>query len=316
MSRTLTTVTTVVQLVVMLSILRDSRHQAADWRDVAVSALANFRFDGKRAVLIGGATGMGAAAASLLVELGADVLVLDHVDVDVPGVSTGRIDLRDPASIDSAIAACGTDIDALLCCAGVNQGVPGLSRINFIGHRHFIDGVIAAGALSRGSAIGMISSTAGMGWEGELPELLDYLATPGYDEAVAWIEAHPDADNYRWAKQAVNAFVASRAHGLLQRGIRINAILPGPTDTPFGGDDPRALAFGQDYREDVGISAAIAEDQAYPLVFLCSDAARYISGAHLVVDAGYMSSGFTRSYEPAARWSGFLMGKIATLTTS
>lgn len=43
----------------------------------------------------------------------------------------------------------------------------------------------------------MISSAAGLGWEGELTELGSYLDTPDFDSAAAWINAYPGTDTYR-----------------------------------------------------------------------------------------------------------------------
>ena len=59
-----------------------------------------------------------------------------------------------------------------------------------------------------------------------------------------------------------------------------------------------------------GIEASTPLEQAYPLVFLCSDAAAAISGITLISDAGYISSGITGSYEPASAAAGFLLGKL------
>ena len=57
--------------------------------------------------------------------------------------------------------------------------------------------------------------------------------------------------------------------------------------------------FGSDYRADAGVEASQPDEQAGPLAFLCSDAARYITGEVLIVDVGYTSSGITGSYETA-----------------
>ncbi len=46
-----------------------------------------FRYDGKRALVVGGATGMGAAAAELLKDAGAEVIVMDYAEVSLPGWS-------------------------------------------------------------------------------------------------------------------------------------------------------------------------------------------------------------------------------------
>jgi hypothetical protein len=59
------------------------------------------------------------------------------------------------------------------------------------------------------------------------------------------------------------------------------------------------LGFGADYRTKVGIDASTPLEQAYPLAFLCSDAAKAVTGITMVTDAGYFSSGITGSF-PAA----------------
>src|SRR5581483_293812 len=98
-----------------------------------------FRYDGKRAVVVGGATGMGAATAELVKDLGAEVVVMDRADITMDGVKKIKLDLSDKASIDAAVDECGGPIHALFSCAGVADGTPGIAKINFIGHRHFID---------------------------------------------------------------------------------------------------------------------------------------------------------------------------------
>jgi NAD(P)-dependent dehydrogenase (short-subunit alcohol dehydrogenase family) len=270
-----------------------------------------FRYDGKRAVVVGGATGMGAATAELVQDLGAEVVVMDYAPVTLEGVKAIKVNLTDKASIDAAVDECGGPIHALFSCAGVADGTPGIEKINFIGHRHFIDRAIEKGYLGRGSAIGMISSTAGLGWRTNMDLVKEYLATPDFDAAAAWIEAHPERADYMFSKQAINVYVASQAFRLLQQGIRINAILPGPTDTPLARANADTwLGFATDYRDDTGIEASRPDEQAGPLAFLCSDAARYVNGEVMIVDAGYTSSGMTGSYESAVAAVGFMEGTV------
>lgn len=271
----------------------------------------SFRFDGKRAVVVGGATGMGAAAAVLIRDLGADVVVLDHAPIDIDGVTAVALDLRDREDIERAVDEVGGPIHALMSCAGVADGTPGIEKINFIGHRHFIERALAADLMPRGSAIGMISSAAGLAWETHLDELRDYLDTDGFDAAVAWIETHEFKASYTWSKEAICAYVAREAMPMLTRGIRINAILPGPTDTPLArANADMWLTFGADYREAVGIEASTPEEQAGALVFLCSDAARALNGETVITDAGYMSSGVTGSFPAATPVADFLYGRL------
>ena len=155
----------------------------------------------------------------------------------------------------------------------------------------------------------MISSTAGLAWEANLEKVLDYLATPDFDAAVRWVEDHPGTADYMWSKQAICGYVASRAAAMQRRGIRLNAIMPGPTDTPLArSQEDLWLGFGADYREDVGVGASTPDEQAGPLAFLCSDAAVYVNGITLVVDAGYVSSGITGSFPAATPAVDFLRG--------
>ena len=266
-----------------------------------------FRYDGKRVLVVGGASGMGRAAAELLLDAGAEVVVMDFADITLAGVKAIHVNLADKASIDTAVDTCGGRIDALFSCAGVADGTPGIEKINFIGHRHMIDRLLAHDMLPRGSAIGFISSAAGLGWEANLAELKELLDTPDFESAVEWVAAHGKAD-YLSMKQAICAYVAREAFPMLKRGIRINAICPGPTDTPLAQANADLwLGFGADYRGETGVEASTPLEQAYPLVFLCSDAAKAINGITMISDAGYISSGITGSYPPATDVANFLL---------
>jgi NAD(P)-dependent dehydrogenase (short-subunit alcohol dehydrogenase family) len=266
-----------------------------------------FRYDGKRVLVVGGATGMGAAAAALAQDAGAEVVVMDFAEVTLPGAKAIHVNLAEQASIDTAVDECGGPVDVLMSCAGVADGTPGIDKINFIGHRHLIDRLLAAGMMPRGSAIGFISSAAGLGWEPNLPQIQELLATPDFDSAARWVEENGKAD-YMSTKQAICAYVASQAFPLLKQGIRINAICPGPTETPLAlANKDMWLGFGSDYRGEVGIEASTPLEQAYPLVFLCSDAAAVVTGITMITDAGYMSSGITGSFPGATAIANMLL---------
>ena len=269
-----------------------------------------FRYDGRRALVVGGATGMGAAVAELVKDAGAEVVVMDRAEITLPGVKAIQLDLSDKASIDAAVDECGGPVHALFSCAGVADGTPGIERINFLGHRYMIDRMLADDLLPRGSAIGLIASAAGFGWRENLDVLKQYLAIEDFDEASAWAVENNKAD-YLWSKLAINAYVASQAFELLKRGVRINAILPGPTDTPLAqANKEQWLGFGADYRDEVGIEASTPLEQAYPLVFLCSAAASGVTGVTVVTDAAYFSAGITGSFPPATGAVEFLSSEF------
>ncbi len=269
-----------------------------------------FRYDNKRVLVVGGATGMGAATAALVQDAGAEVVVMDFAEITLPGAKAIHVNLADKASIEAAVDECGGPVHALFSCAGVATGTPGIEKINFIGHRHMINRMVDGGMLPPGSSIGFISSAAGLGWEANLPTLIEYLDITDFDAASAWAIEHNMADYYH-AKQAVCAYVAREAMSFLKRGIRINAICPGPTDTPLArANEEMWLGFGSDYRAELGIEASTPQEQAYPLVFLCSDAAAAIAGITLITDGGYMMSGITESFPPATDTAKFLMGRL------
>ena len=275
-----------------------------------MSSFDAFGYKGKRVLVVGGATGMGAATAQLARDAGAEVVVMDIAESSLAGAKAIHVNMADRDSIDVAVDECGGPVHALFSCAGVADGTPGIERINFIGHRHLIERLLAGDMMPPGSAIGFISSAAGLGWEANMPLIKDYLATADFDSATKWIEEHGKAD-YMFSKQAICAYVASQAFPMLKRGIRINAICPGPTDTPLAQANKELwLGFGTDYRGELGIEASTPMEQAYPLVFLCSDAAVAVNGEILITDAGYMSSGVTEAFPAATPVANFLMGKM------
>lgn len=246
-----------------------------------------FGFDGKRALVVGGATGMGRAAAELLRDLGAEVFVFDNQPVDLDGVTALDVDIRERDRIDEGLATVGGPIHAILGCAGVADGSPGIEKVLFLGHRHIITTAMAQGMVPPGSAVGVISSSAGKNWRANREALQPYLDTPDFETGTAWIAEHDGTATYTWGKEAMLSWVAQSAYPFLKRGVRINALMPGPTDTPLARANADTwLGFGTTYRADVGIDAATPLDQAGPLVFLCSDAAHYITGIELMVDAG------------------------------
>jgi NAD(P)-dependent dehydrogenase (short-subunit alcohol dehydrogenase family) len=281
-------------------------------KEAPMSRFDAFRYDGKRALVVGGATGMGAAVAELVQDAGAEVVVMDYADVTLAGAKAIHLDLGDAASIDAAVDECGGPVHALFSCAGVADGTPNIEKINFIGHRRLIDRMLAGGMLARGAAIGFISSAAGLGWEPNLPLLQEYLAIEDFGAAAQWAQDHGKAD-YMFSKQAICAYVAGRALPFLQQGIRINAICPGPTDTPLAQANKETwLGFGADYRAEAGIEASTPLEQAYPLVFLCSDAAAAITGTTIITDAGYFSAGMTGSFPDASFIVNLLLGRPVT----
>ena len=255
--------------------------------------IERYRFDGKRCVVTGAASGMGEAAAQALVELGGEVYGLDIKPTTVNGLAKSiEIDLKDSASIEGALDAVGGPIHALCSVAGL-PGAPfsdiDTITVNYIGARHLIETAFNRGMLPEGSAVGSITSFAGNGWERQWETIKDLIETDDFDAAVKWCEAN-NFGGYVPSKVAMNAYVGWRNVDFLSKGVRINAIAPGATDTPMtalfvahlGQEavDKMPKPIGRTSRPD---------EQAYPLVFVCSDAASYLSGAVIYTDGGVVS---------------------------
>ncbi|CAN5220707.1 coniferyl-alcohol dehydrogenase [soil metagenome] len=265
-------------------------------------------YEGKRVVVAGCFSGMGEATARELVALGAEVHGVDIKESPVELASFSKIDLRDPTSIDAVVESIGGEIDALFNCAGLPQTFPAIEvmKVNYIGMRYWTEKWLPR--IKKGGAIGIITSTAGMGHMQHAAEIGELIAIPDFAGAVAWSQAHPDlvGDGYSFSKEVSSFWTMLMGTITIKQGVRINCIAPGPTETPMMGDFE--IAAGAPvidvFIQPIDRRSKPAE-QAYPLIFLNSDAASYISGHNLNVDGGFTSSVLTGTIDLAAE-----LGKV------
>jgi len=260
-----------------------------------------FSYEGKRVVVSGGGgAGMGAAAVEGLAELGAEIHVLDlkHPPVDV--ASHQVADLRDPDATAAAIENIGGPIDALFNAAGL-PGAPfsdlDTMLVNFAAPRHLTSLVVPH--MTNGGAICSISSTAGSSYLLNMEKWMPLVDTPDFASAKAWCEANPEeiAGAYSQSKEALIIWTMKAAMDLAPQGIRLNCISPGPTDTPMmpafeemaGG--PQVIDL---FAQGLGRRSTPSE-QGWPMIFLNSEAASYISGENLNTDGGTVSAMTTGS---------------------
>jgi NAD(P)-dependent dehydrogenase (short-subunit alcohol dehydrogenase family) len=255
-----------------------------------------FSYEGKRVVVSGGGgAGMGAAAVEGLVELGAEVHVLDLKDAPVPVASHQIVDLREPDAVAAAVDKIGGRIDALFNAAGL-PGAPfsdiDTMLVNFAAPRHLTSLVVPR--MTDGGAVCSISSTAGSGYVLNLEKWMPLVDTPDYASAKAWIEANPEEilGGYSQSKEALIIWTMKAAMDLNTQGIRLNCISPGPTDTPMMPAFEDMAGGGQIidlFAQGLGRRSTPAE-QGWPMIFLNSDAASYISGENLNTDGGTVSA--------------------------
>ena len=250
-------------------------------------------YEGRRCVVVGAATGMGEACARTLVEMGAEVIALDIAAITAPVKQSIHVDLSDPASIEAAVGEIPGEVPALFVCAAV-PGPPRFTAlqtmvVNFVGVRHVIEALLPR--IPRGGAVALISSVAGIGYRKNLDKWKELMAISSFEEASAWCDANPDpANGYLGSKQALNVYTKMRASELVEREVRLNALLPAPTDTPMLPDFHKQ-AGGKENMEQFFLSPvgrnATPQEMAEPLILMCSDAASFVSGQHWIVDFGY-----------------------------
>ncbi len=261
-----------------------------------------WRYDGRRAVVTGCASGIGAHVVQQLTELGAHVVGLDRRPPSTDIAEFHVVDLTDPASIDRAAASVGGQVDAVFNIAGVSSGIGDpllVVTINFLGLRHFTEALWDK--MSAGSSIVSVSSLAASGYREHQQVVGGLLNTHTMAEGIEWCRRHPDtlADGgYRLSKEAIILYTMRNTAALGGRGIRINCTGPGVTETPIL--DQLRAAYGQRYLDEIpkplGRVADPAE-QAAVLVFLNSQAASYISGQVLWVDGGNLGAAIARELE-------------------
>ncbi|BBZ29667.1 3-alpha-hydroxysteroid dehydrogenase [Mycolicibacterium madagascariense] len=264
-------------------------------------------YAGRRVVVTGCASGIGAALVGQLVELGADVVGLDVRPPAFELTEFHAVDLSDPTSIDAAVAALDGRVDALFNVAGVSSGIGDpllVVQIDFLGTRHLTEALIPR--MPPGSAIVSVSSLAASGYAENQGEVASLLRTASFEDGVQWCHDHPDAladGGYRIAKEAVILHAMANAVPLGAKGIRINCTGPGVTATPIL--DQLRSRYGEDYLDGfpkpLGRVSNPAE-QAAALIFLNSQAAGFVTGQVLWVDGGILAGRVAATMEGSALW--------------
>jgi NAD(P)-dependent dehydrogenase (short-subunit alcohol dehydrogenase family) len=237
-------------------------------------------FTGKRALVTGGASGIGLATARKLAALGARVALLD-LDPNTTAAAARAIggialaaDVRDAAAVDAACAEAAAafgGLDLAFLNAGVGQvarleayapaDVERLIAVNLLGVYHGLRSVVPHLRGAGGGAIVTNASCSGI--------------QPTRGEAP-----------YSAAKAGVIALAQSAA---LEYGpaIRVNCVSPGMIRTPMSELLFKIPKLMDAFDESIPSGrAGTAEDVADVVVFLLSDAARYVTGHNLVVDGG------------------------------
>jgi NAD(P)-dependent dehydrogenase (short-subunit alcohol dehydrogenase family) len=261
-------------------------------------------------VLVGCSTGIGAATAKVLVDLGARLHTVSRNPPPITGERFHPIDLTDPAAIAATARALGDigPIDHLLVPAGVPKTRPNqeILQVNYFGVRQLVEAVVPA--MPRGAAIGLVASNTAFKWEFRVPQLLEVVAIDDPAGAWAWCEARPELftdpfHTYIFSKSLLLAWATHWAPTLAnEHGIRLNCTSPGPTATPMVDEIAAEIGWSafDAYPHPVLGRTPTAEEQAWPLLLLNCRLNAVATGEVLVTDEGVSAGLLTGSVDLSA----------------
>lgn len=237
------------------------------------------KLQGKVAVITGGTTGIGFAAAKLFVEEGAFVFItgrrrkeldqaVEAIGSNVAGVQGDVAKLADLDRLYKTVEATGRRIDIVFANAGFGE----FASLGSITEEHFdrLFNVNVKGALfTVQKALPLLNDGGSILLTGSVGSV---KGTPGF-----WV--------YGATKAAIRNFVRAWTIELKDRRIRSNVLSPGPTETPLVGQQP-ADAIARIVATIPMGRMGEPDEIAKAALFLASDDSSFVTGVELFVDGG------------------------------
>lgn len=237
-----------------------------------------------------GKVGIGGALRRILVADGHDVISIDQRDADV------IVDLSTEAGRKAAIATihdrAPNGLDGIATIAGLSstsRDRNAIVNVNFFGSIELVDGV--RGLLKkRGGVATLCSSQTFVLFPEE--DLVDLYMTLDRGKIEAGVERHSRISTYASGKKALVMWMRKNVPAYAADGIRLNAIVPGYTDTPMTTREGRSaddLKGRDEFQKRIPLGQRLVrpEEVAAGFRFLFSDDASFINGITLFVDGGH-----------------------------
>lgn len=246
-----------------------------------------FRLDGRVAVVVGAASGIGAGAAAGLAAFGARVVCAD-VNLDGAQATAAAIaasggeaagaavDLNDPASVQALVEGVRdrwARLDILVSTPSINVRKPLLRYTDEEFDR--VVGLNLKGSFRAMRAAGAVMAAQNRGAIIVFSSIRSQVVEPGQGVYAA-------------TKAGLVQMARALAAELAPHGVRVNAIAPGVVDTPLTRPIKDRPEWYRAYAAKTALGRWASVDELVgPVVFLASDASSYITGAVLFVDGGW-----------------------------
>lgn len=243
--------------------------------------------DGRKIIVTGAASGIGAETARELRKRGATVIGVDRNPADDVDDFIAA-DLSEPSAVDDLVDRLPDGCDGLCNIAGVAPTEPAATvlTVNTLALIRLTLGM--APKLAEGASIVNLASMAGNRWRDNLEQISELLAL-GWDDVDDFVAIHgldEGPRSYFLSKEAVIVWTMQNRWTWRDRDIRMNTVSPGPVQTPILDDFMETL--GDRAQESVrNMDRFGRPDDVAPVVaFLLSDDARWFRGANITPDGG------------------------------